>query len=559
MYAQIFPNDFTMKTFLLYLATLVITVVKTQSQDYDVVIYGGSSAGIMAAVQAARMGKSVVLINPTVHIGGLTSSGLGWTDLGDASTIGGLSFEFYQALYKYYNNDDAWRQETRDAFIKKVKKGTQWDREMRPRKGIMPVFEPHVAERVFEAFIRQHSIKIVRDQWLNRESGVRKSGGKIETIKMLSGETYSGKMFIDATYEGDLMAASGVSFVVGREANSQYQELLNGIRTANAVSNQLPAGIDPFVVRGNPGSGLLPGVNESAGGADGTADKKIQAYCYRLCLTNDSSNRVVVQKPAEYKEQDFELLLRVAESGWTKFFKLDKMPNKKTDSNNSGGISTDYIGMNYEYPEASYTRRKEIEAAHLYWHKGLLWTLQHHPRVPEATRKQYLEWGLAKDEFADNNHFPYQLYVREARRMVSDLVITEHYCLNKKSSDRPIAIGSYTMDSHNTQRHVAGDKHTGYTVKNEGDVQYPVTVPYGIDYGSIIPKASEATNLLVPVCISASHIAYGSVRMEPVFMMLGQAAATAAALAIDAGITIQDINYNILKSQLLQDKMMLLK
>lgn len=546
-----------MKILLVFLSVFFLLGEQNKTPSYDIVIYGGTSAGVMAAVQAARMGKSVLLICPSMHLGGLSSSGLGWTDLGKSNTIGGLSLEFYQSLHKYYERKDAWRQETRDEFITKVKMGNQWDRAMRPMNGIMPVFEPHVAELIFEDFIKQHKVVVVKDRWLNRENGVMKSGGKIRSVKMLSGEVYSGKVFIDASYEGDLMAAAAVSFTVGREPNNQYKELFNGIRTENALQNQLPVGIDPFIIKGDTSSGLLDGVNESSGGIDGSGDKKIQAYCYRMCLTNDPANRVMVTKPVNYKEEDFEIVLRAAESGWANYFKLDRMPNKKTDSNNAGGISTDYIGMNYNYPEASYTERKSIEKTHLYWQAGFMWTIQNHPRVPDSIRTRYKEWGLPLDEFSGNGHWPYQIYVREARRMVSDLVISEQYCLNKIRSEKPIALGSYTMDSHNAQRYLAKDDTKGYYIRNEGDVQNPVNKPYGIDYESIVPKVSEVTNLIVPVCVSASHIAYGSIRMEPVFMMLGQSAATAAAIAIEDGVNVQDINYSKLRNRLLKDKMIL--
>lgn len=528
-----------------------------QKNDFDIVVYGGTSAGVIAAVQAAGMGKSVLLISPTDHLGGMTSSGLGWTDLGNLNTIGGLSREFYKALFRYYENSKAWKQETKDEFVARVQKGNQWDRVMLPRNGIMPVFEPHVAEYIFEEMLRHSHVQVVTGKWLNRADGVLKSGTEIVAIRMLGGEQYFGKVFIDATYEGDLMAAAGVSYTIGREANSQYQEDFNGIRTRDARQNQLPEGIDPFIISGDTTSGLLPGVNPDAGGDDGSADKKIQAFCYRMCLTNDPGNRVRVTRPGNYKEADFEILLRAAETGWTKYFKLDKMPNRKTDSNNSGGISTDYIGMNYSYPEASYELRKSIEQAHLYWQSGFLWTLQNHNRIPDSIRSLYQDWGLCKDEFADNNYWPYQIYVREARRMVSDVVITEHHCMNRKKSIQPVALGSYPMDSHNTQRHLVKMVGGGYAIRNEGDVQNQVLKPYGIDYGSIVPRKSEASNLIVPVCLSGTHIAYGSIRMEPVFMMLGQSAATAAAIAVDEGCSVQAVNYDLLKRKLVQDGMVL--
>lgn len=543
--------------FLLFAHLLFNGKTGQQKNDFDVVVYGGTSAGVIAAIQAAGMGKSVLLISPTDHLGGMTSSGLGWTDLGNLNTIGGLSREFYKALFRYYENSNAWKQETKAEFVARVQKGNQWDRVMLPRNGIMPVFEPHVAEYIFEEMLRHSHVQVVKGKWLNRADGVLKSGTEVIAIRMLGGEQYFGKIFIDATYEGDLMAAAGVSYTIGREANSQYQEDFNGIRTRDARQNQLPEGIDPFIISGDTSSGLLPEVNPDAGGEDGSADKKIQAFCYRMCLTNDPGNRVMVTKPGNYKEADFEILLRAAETGWTKYFKLDKMPNKKTDSNNSGGISTDYIGMNYSYPEASYELRKSIEQAHLYWQSGFLWTLQNHTRIPDSIRSMYQHWGLCKDEFADNNYWPYQIYVREARRMVSDVVITEHHCMNRKKSVRPVALGSYPMDSHNTQRHLVKMAGGGYAIRNEGDVQNQVLKPYGIDYGSIVPRKSEASNLIVPVCLSATHIAYGSIRMEPVFMMLGQSAATAAAIAVDEGCSVQAVNYDLLKRKLVQDGMIL--
>lgn len=546
-----------LKRLLVIVIAFVMLAGMKKPASYDIIIYGGTSAGVMAAVQAARMGKSVLLISPTTHIGGLTSSGLGWTDLGSSNTIGGLSLEFYQALNNYYENKAAWKFETRQEFLDRVNKGNQWERVMQPNNGLMPVFEPHVAESVFENFIKAYKITIVRNRWLDRKSGIIKSGGKIQSLKMMSGEIYKGKVFIDASYEGDLLAAAGVPYAIGREANEQYDEQFNGIRTKEAVLNQLPPGIDPFKIKGDSTSGLLADINPDPGGIDGSADRKIQAYCYRMCLTNDAANRVAVQKPANYKEEDFEILLRAAEKGWANYFKLDKMPNKKTDSNNSGGISTDYIGKNYDYPEADYERRNQIEKDHIYWQAGLLWTLQNHSRVPDSIKTKYREWGLSKDEFADNNHWPYQIYVREARRMLGELVITEHYCKDEIHAEKPVALGSYTMDSHNTQRHLAKNEKGQYYVTNEGDVQNHVKKPYGIDYRSIVPKTGEVSNLLVPVCLSASHIAYGSIRMEPVFMMLGQAAATAAVISIDDAVTVQQVDYKKLRKKLLEGKMIL--
>jgi hypothetical protein len=366
---------------------------------------------------------------------------------------------------------------------------------------------------------------------------------------MLNGRTYYGKIFIDATYEGDLMASAGVSYTFGREANSQYGERLNGIETAFARGNNLSRGIDPFLQEGEPESGLLPGINKTPGGKDGEGDKKIQAYCYRMCLTDAPKDRVMVKKPNGYRERDFEIIIRAARQGATRFWKLSPMPNDKTDSNNDSGISTDYIGMSDAYPEASYQERKKIEKAFRYWTLGLIWTVQHDPRIPKEVQQKYAHWGLPRDEFKDNDHFPYKLYVREARRMVSGFVMTEAHVTMKKPVKESIALGAYTMDSHNVQRYVTdkGD------VQNEGDVQVRVPKPYPIPYGTIIPKASECANLLIPVCLSASHIAYGSIRMEPVFMALGQSAGVAAALSAENKESVQALKYAQLKKILLAD------
>lgn len=515
-----------------------------RSDHYDVVIYGGTSAAVMAAVAAKQAGASVILLSPQKHIGGVTSSGLGWTDIGREKTIGGLTLDFFHRVYQYYQRPAAWKQETLSAYGKKVHNTIHGIAD-----SLMWTFEPHVAEKIFNDLIRENNIPVKLDQWLNRVHGVKKENGRISAITMLNGLTYRGKVFIDATYEGDLMAASGVSYTLGREPNARYGETINGIETAKAKGNNLPRGIDPYVQKGNPASGLLPGINANPGGKDGEGDKKIQAYCYRVCLTNVPEDRVMVKKPAGYREKDFELIIRAAERGETRFWKLDPVPNGKTDSNNASGISTDDIGGSDAYPEASYEERRKIEKAHQYWTEGLIWTVQHDPRVPAAVRDKYAAWGLPKDEFADNGHLPYKIYVREARRMVSDFVMTEAEVKGEKPVAESIAMGYYNMDSHNVQRYVTdkGD------VQNEGDVQISPGKPYPIPYGTIIPKASESTNLLVPVCLSASHAAYGSIRMEPVFMILGQSAGIAAAIATAGNMRVQDIPYGELKKELLKN------
>jgi hypothetical protein len=514
-------------------------------KGYDVIVYGATSAGVMAAVAARQNGASVILLSPEKHIGGLTTSGLGWTDIGSQNhykTIGGLTLDFFHRIRRYYKNAGSWKQEIIATYEKKVANSIY-----EITDSLMWTFEPHVAEKVFNDFIRENKIPLKLNQWLDRQHGVKKENGNIVSVTMLNGDTYSGKVFIDATYEGDLMAAAGVSYTVGREPNSLYGETINGIEKGLTTGNNLPRGIDPYLQKGNISSGLLPGINTDAGGKDGEGDKKIQAYCYRVCLTDAPLNRVMVTKPANYKKVDFELIIRAAQKGAKIFWKLSPLPNRKTDSNNDGGISMDYIGMNYAYPEASYSMRKKIDAAHLYWTKGLIWTVQHDPEIPEDVREKYASWGLPKNEFIDNGHIPYKIYVREARRMVSDFVMSESYLKGDKDVPESIAMGNYNMDSHNVQRYVTAEG----DVQNEGDVQIGVEKPYPISYKAIIPKADECGNLLVPVCLSASHIAYGSIRMEPVFMMLGQSAGIAAAMAVKKKVHVQDINYPDLQKKLI--------
>ncbi|MGN6602049.1 MAG: FAD-dependent oxidoreductase [Ginsengibacter sp.] len=520
-------------------------------REYDVVVYGATSAGITAAVAAKQNGASVILLSPEKHIGGLTTSGLGWTDIGNQGrhrTIGGLTLDFFHRIRSYYQNPNAWREESFADYQRKTSNSIY-----RITDSLMWTFEPHVAERVFNDLITENKIPLKTDQWLDRERGVKKENGNIVSITMLNGNTFRGKVFIDATYEGDLMAAAGVSYTTGREPNSQYDETINGIEAALATKNQLPRGINPYVQKGDSSSGLLPGVRRNTGGKDGQGDKKIQAYCYRICLTDATANRIKVSKPLNYKKRDFELIIRAAEKGNQTFWKLSPLPNRKTDSNNDGGISTDYIGMNYNYPEASYAVRSKIDKEHAYWTKGLIWTVQNDPEIPAEVRDKYAAWGLPKDEFKDNNHMPYKLYVREARRLVSDFVMTENYLNGSKSVPEPIAMGNYQMDSHNVQRYVTpeGD------VQNEGDVEIGVKNPYGISYLAIVPKRNECANLLIPVCLSASHVAYGSIRMEPVFMMIGQSAGVAAAMAVKDGRAVQDVDYGKLKNELIDSHQIL--
>lgn len=516
----------------------------------DVCVYGGTSGAVAAAVEAARKGKRVIMLSPDPFFGGLSSNGLGWTDIGDPSAIGGISREFYTRIYNYYLNGGVWTRETRDNYIARSSIDPDAGRKM------MFTFEPKVARQVFDDLMAESGVTIVRGRLKRTLGGVKKDGRLIREIATDDDRTsIRATMFIDATYEGDLMAASGVSYATGREANSVYGETLNGIQTANSGGNQLRNGIDPYVTPGQPASGLLPGVNANAGGVDGTGDQRLQAYTFRMCLTDLAANRAPVPKPAGYQENDYELLFRAIAAGQTgNFFKTSPMPNRKTDSNNSDGYSTDFIGGNYNlaegwnYAEADYAKRDEIIAAHLRYQQGFVWTLQNSTRVPLAVRNSVANWGLPLDEFTATGGWPAQLYVREARRLVGEYVITQRD-VNQQTgfvATDPVGMGGYNMDSHHTQRHAGSG-----VVKNEGDVQVaPSKGPYGISYRAMVPKAAEAENLLVPVCLSASHIAYGSIRMEPVFMILGQSAGAAAARAINDGVSVQQVDYNALRRDL---------
>lgn len=515
----------------------------------DVVIYGGTSAAVSAAVQVKKMGKSVVIVCPDSHLGGLSSSGLGATDSGERRVIGGLSKEFYHRLWQYYQNTDSWKWQKQPNMDIPGQGGRGIDNASKT----MWVFEPHAAQLVFDGMINEYKIPVYYKEWLDREKGVVKSGAKIQSIKMLSGKKFLGKIFLDVTYEGDLMASAGVKYTVGRESNDQYGESLNGIETRMARWHQFEGLVDPYVVPGKPESGLLPYVHEKIDGPDGSADNFIQAYNLRLCMTKNPENRVSFEKPENYNELEYELLFRNIAAGQKVFMIDSMMPNFKTDTNNNKGFSTDLIGGNYDYPEASYEKRKEIYEKHRVWCQGFFWSLGHHPRVPEKIRNVFKDWGLAKDEFVQNNHWPDQMYVREARRMIGDFVVSERHLRYLDPTPRPIGMGSYNMDSHHAQRYVDYEMFGKPSVRNEGDVQVNPGGPYPIDYGAILPKRGQADNLLVPVCVSSTHIAFGSIRMEPVFMVLGQSAATAAVFAIENGIAPIDLDYKILKARLLED------
>jgi hypothetical protein len=531
------------------------------SQNYDIVIYGGNSSGVAAAIQASRMGKKVVLLEPTNRIGGLTTGGLGQTDIGNKQAIGGISREFYQNVKKYYQNPGNWKFQKKENY----KDGGQTTSDI--NEDAMWTFEPSAALKILkEMLAKELKITLEYGQRLDRVNGVKKFKGKIVSVKMESGNVYKGKMYIDASYEGDLMASAGVRYSIGRESNDEYQESLNGVqnndtsltlkkrKSNNGVYHNFKNGVDPYVVKGKPESGLLPFIEVTHHPSDGTGDKKIQAYCFRMCLADFEDNRIPFEMPSSYNELDYELLFRNYEAGETAVPWINSsMPNRKTDTNNSRGFSTDFIGQNYEYPEADYNTRKLIVEKHLNYQKGLMWSLAYHPRIPAFIREQVSKWGLCKDEFEEGNGWPSQLYVREARRMKSDYVMTQSNCEGLITASDPVGMAAYGMDSHNTQRFVTKD---GF-VRNEGNVEAHGSGPYPISYQSIIPKKEECSNLLVPVCLSSTHIAFGSIRMEPVFMVLGQSAAVAASLSIDKKVAVQNLPYKSLHEALRKYKQVL--
>lgn len=482
----------------------------SRSRTYDMCVYGSTSAGVVAAYSAAQCGKSVVLIEPTEHVGGMTTGGLGFTDIGNKQVIKGVAKEFYRKVGRHYGRLEQW------------------------------IFEPSVADSIMRSYLQHENITVLTGR---RIVSADKAGTRITSIVVeTSAEPHStmtvgADYFIDCSYEGDLMARAGVSYVVGRESNDTYGETYNGVELM--TGHQFPDGIDPYRVEGDPSSGLLWGISDAEVAPDGTGDEMVQAYNYRICLTSDLDNMIPITRPEGYDSTRYELLLRLIEAQPDKrmlndYFIWSRMPNDKTDINNRGGFSTDMIGMNHSYPEASYDERDSIIAAHTLYTKGLLWFLGNDPRVPDIMRKRMRMWGYPKDEYTAFGHWTPQLYIREARRMVGEYVATQADCEGRAVVNDGVAMAAYQMDSHNCQRIVITENGRDM-VKNEGNVEIGGGLPYPISYRSITPKRSECTNLLVPVCLSASHIAYGSIRMEPVFMVLGQVAAVAVAEAMANG------------------------
>ncbi len=533
---------------LTFVSFLFAASVFAKTYQADVVIYGGTSSAVAAAVQCAREGKTAIIVAPEKHLGAMSSAGLGFTDSGKTYTIGGVSKEFYHRIWKEYKKPETWKfGNKRENFTAKGQRTKAMDDENQ----VMWIFEPSVALKVFNDWVVEYpdKIKVFKDEWLDRENGVVKKDGRIESIKTLSGDVYEGKIFIDATFEGDLLASAGCEYHIGREANSVYGETLNGVQKGSPhQGHNFKKPVDPYVVEGNPDSGILKYISTEDPGENGKGDKRIQAYCFRVCLSKVPENRVAFPKPKNYNADDYLLWLRYYKAEARKFIINAPIPNGKTDANNRGAFSTDFIGCNYDYPEASYERRREIIQAHKDYQLGFLYFISNDPRVPKKVRERMSKWGLAKDEFVDNDNWPFNLYIREARRLVGEYVMTENDCTGKVETPKSVGMGSYNMDSHNTQRYISPDG----KVQNEGDIQVRCS-PYEISYGSIVPKKKDCVNLFVTSACSASHIAYGSIRMEPVFMILGQSAATAAAMAIDQNIAVQDVDYETLSKKLKKD------
>ncbi|MEQ1826858.1 MAG: FAD-dependent oxidoreductase [Pirellula sp.] len=504
----------------------------------SVVVYGATPAGIIAAIELKELGRDVLLLEPSEHLGGMTTGGLGATDIGNKQVIGGKSREFYQRVYRYYESDKAWKFQKRSEYKgphQRVGETSQW------------TFEPHVALGIFRDWLNDKNVEVRLGAKLDRNRSLEMSNKRILKIPLVDGKQIAADFFIDATYEGDLMAEASVSHAVGREDNATYSETLNGVQVGQAIKHQFFPGISPFKIEGDSKSGLVRGISSLPLAKDGSGDAHVQAYCLRMTLTDAHDNRIPFAKPINYNEEDYELLFRNFAAGlkqipWHSIY----MPNRKTDTNNNTGFSTDFIGMSDAWAEASYAKRMELYEQHLAYQQGLCWTLANHPRVPKEIRDEASNWGMSRDEFTRNGGWSPQLYVREARRMVGEFVMTEHHCRGNQRIEDSIGMAAYTMDSHNVQRVVG----VHGSVMNEGDVQVGGFPPYPISFRSIIPKSNECSNLLVPVCLSASHIAYGSIRMEPVFMVLGQSAACATHIALQNQQAIQDVVYADLRQAL---------
>lgn len=507
-----------------------LVIQPERARSYDVVVYEGTPAGVMAAVAAARAGAKVALLVTGDHLGGMLAGGLCFTDSGVEQCIGGLSLEFFQSV------------------------AAQYDEKLRVNSGLQGSgagwnCEPHVAEAVFRQMAEEAGVSVWYRHRLKEHSGVTKNGTGITEIVVEDGTAFPAKVFIDASYEGDLLAQAGCSYTVGREGKEDYGESLAGVQPTN-WNHTFKVRIPAFDSKGK----LLPEIGTVPRGAIGAADKKVPAYNFRLCICNEKRNQVPFPKPPNYDPERYALLARLLEALTKKLGRAPRreevtlngaLPNHKEDLNNKGAFSTDYIGGSWNYPEASYQERAKIWQDHYEYLAGFLYYLSNDVQVPKSLQDEMNKWGLAKDEFVDSSHWPFQLYVREARRLKGDFVLTQKDVIGEFRKHDVIGLGSYTIDSHNVQRYVTTD---GF-VQNEGNIEAPI-VPYQIPFRVLLPKPAEVTNLLVPVCASASHVAYCPLRVEPIYMILGEAAGVAAKMAISSGVAVQDIDTKALTAAL---------
>lgn len=532
-----------------------LTVV-TEGGDYDVVVYGATSAGVTAAIAAKKEGVSVLLIAQTDLIGGLTSSGLGATDMANEKVVGGLSYEFYNRMYEYYLDDAAWTSQTREEYFEALGVDIYTGKDDGLR--MQWVFEPHVAEQIFREMLADYGVPVIFNERIDLDTGVVMDGTRIQKIVTESGKEFGAKVFIDCSYEGDLMAEAGVTYVVGREANSEYGETMNGILPNNGEVETA----SPFIVEGDPNSGLLPFIEDGSLGATGSADSRVQAYCFRFTLSTDPDNMVPITKPENYHPEWYETRARILQANPDagNELTLSKMPNNKTDTNHA-----DFVGMSYEYADGDYLSRKNIEDDHRDYVLGLLYFYAYDERVPLSIREEMRTYGLAKDEFTENGNFPVQIYLREGRRMVSDYVMSQSDVISasipgsiqKTTAPHSVGQGFYWFDSHRVSYFLIeynSGSGVSYGYQTDGNF-WQSRRDYPISYESIRPKKEECVNLYVPVCLSATHAAYGSIRMETTYMIVAESAGTAAAMSVqemesNADFCVQDLSYADLAAKL---------
>jgi hypothetical protein len=519
---------------------------------YDLIVYGATSGGIISAVQAVKEGLSVLVLEPSEHIGGMTTGGLSWVDGGELETIGGLSKAFFEEVC-------VGSGEPPEGF------SSGWN----------PwTLTPSVALAAFERLISEFEIPVLTGQRLKEDvPSVGKVGSRVSELRMESGELFRGRMFIDATYEGDLMAAAGVSYRIGRESRDEFGESKAGVLgPSERQPQQFDVFIDPYRVPGDPESGLLRYIQEGPLAPEGSGDDKTQAYCYRVCLTRDSDivKRVEISEPAGYDQERYEILRRYlaarAAAGLETrleedLLKISHLPDLKTDINNRGPLSLDHIGESWSYPEGSYAERERVIREHTEYTQGLFWFLKSDPSVPPHIREAMAAFAYPADEYEKNGHWSPQLYVRVARRMLGEKFMTQHDIPG--TSEASIGMGSYGVDSHHVQRLIfpadyGPDTHGAWERDSSGKLQLEGNFlekkcAYEIPYGAICPKREQCENLLVTFCVSASHVAFSSLRMEPIFMLLGQSAASAVAQALREEVEVQAIDMMRLREKLRAD------